>query len=95
MKVTNKNVIAQVQNSVSSIFTKEDVIRLISSIEVLDQDLKVGTVVKVIDNSRSGSNNRVGDVGTIIEISGVSFRVEVKGRENCANWQTRSEIQVL
>jgi len=95
MRITKENAIAQVQSSVSSIFSKEDVIRLIRSIEVLEQDLKVGTIVKVIDNSKSGSNNRVGDVGKIAEISGESFRVKVQGKENCGNWQSRSEIQIL
>ena len=56
------------------------------------QELEVGMQVKILSVYKSGSNNKVGDVGKIIEISGMSFRVGVEGRQQDGNWQSKSEI---
>ena len=49
MKTTKQNVIDQVQNSVSSIFSKEDVINLINSIQV-------GRAITTVDIERAIDN---------------------------------------
>ena len=49
MKITKENAVAQVQSSVSSIFTKEDVLFLINSIEV-KKGISPQDIERVLDN---------------------------------------------
>ena len=56
MKITKQNAIASVQSSVSSIFSKEDVINLINSIEG-GRDITTNDIQKAIDKVISWAEN--------------------------------------
>jgi len=56
MKITKENAVAQVQSSVSSIFTKEDVLFLINSIEV-KKGISPQDIERVVDNIMSSLEN--------------------------------------
>lgn len=62
---------------------------------------KVEDEVKIIRN-HSGSMNRIGDIGIIIEIDEVieDYRVYVKGREYCeeeniSNWHLEDDLELV
>ena len=62
---------------------------------------KVEDEVKIIRN-HSGSMNRIGDIGIIIEIDEVieDYRVYVKGRECCeeeniSNWHLEDDLELV
>jgi len=57
MKITKENAIAQVQSSISSIFSKEDVIFLINSIEEKKEGISAQDIEKVIDKIMSNLEN--------------------------------------
>jgi hypothetical protein len=56
MKITKENAVAQVTSSVSSIFTKEDVLFLINSIEV-KKGISPQDIERVVDNIMSSLEN--------------------------------------
>lgn len=57
MKVTKENAIASVQSSVSSIFSKEDVINLINSIEGSSRRVTTNDIQRAIDETISWLEN--------------------------------------
>lgn len=61
MKVIKENAIASVQSSVSSIFSKEDVINLINSIEE-KRNISVNDIQRAIDNVISWMEDNPKDV---------------------------------
>ena len=74
MKVTKENAIASVQSSVSSIFSKEDVINLINSIEE-GSSRKVTTedIERAIDQTISWIENNSRDV---VDLENAEFEIE-------------------
>ena len=62
MKITKENVIIAVQNSVSSIFSKEDVINLINSIEGGGRVITTNDIERAIDKVISWADNNESDV---------------------------------
>jgi hypothetical protein len=78
MKVTKQNAIAQVQSSVSSIFSKEDVLFLINSIEessskkITSQDIE-RAIDSVIDNLERNPEDAV-------DYSNVEFNISYDNR---------------
>jgi hypothetical protein len=62
----------------------------------LTQQVRNGSLVKLIDNSKSSSDNRVGDEGIVEDYcEDDSFRVVVNGRPRYGNWQSIKEVVVL
>jgi hypothetical protein len=78
IKVTKENAIAQVQSSVSSIFSKEDVLFLINSIEVgssrkiTAQDIE-GAIDSVVDNLERNTED-------VVNYSNVEFNISYDNR---------------
>lgn len=62
MKITKENVISAVQNSVSSIFSKEDVISLINSIEGGGRVITTNDIERAIDKVISWVENNEGSL---------------------------------
>ncbi len=71
MKTTKQNVIAQVQNSVSSIFSKEDVINLINSIQA-DRVITTRDIERAIDSVVSNFEMNNQDV---VELHTAEFNI--------------------
>ena len=73
MKITKENVIIAVQNSVSSIFSKEDVINLINSIEEGGgRVISVDDIERAIDKVISWADNNESDV---VDFDSVEFEL--------------------
>ena len=73
MKVTKENVIAQVQNSVSSIFSKEDVLFLINSLEeTSSRKITTEDIGRAIDKTISWFENNERDV---VDLDSVEFEI--------------------
>ena len=78
MKVTKENVIAQVQSSVSSIFSKEDVLFLINSIEVgSNKKVSVLDIQRAIDNVIDYVENNERD---IVDLDSAEFELDYQNR---------------
>ena len=83
MKITKENVIIAVQNSVSSIFSKEDVINLINSIEegssrkITTEDIEIA-----IDKVISWADNNESDV---VDFDSVEFELSYNNRIEVTN----------
>ena len=73
MKVTKENVIIAVQNSVSSIFSKEDVINLINSIEGSSRRITTEDIERAIDQTISWIENNSRDV---VDCENAEFEIE-------------------
>ena len=76
MTITKQNAIAQVQNSISSIFSKEDVIKLINSVEG-------GRVISVYDIQRAIDNvvnSFERDTEDIVDYTSVEFNISYDNR---------------
>ena len=71
MKTTKQNVIDQVQNSVSSIFSKEDVLNLINSIQA-DRVITTRDIERAIDNVVSNFEMNNQDV---VDTDNVEFNI--------------------
>ena len=82
MKVTKENVIIAVQNSVSSIFSKEDVINLINSIEGGGRVISVDDIQRAIDNVISWADNNESDV---VDFDSVEFELSYDNRIEVSN----------
>lgn len=54
---------------------------------------KVGDKVRIIN--RWTSNNKVGDVGKIIEVSGSTYRIQVEGGPKHSNWSRDKDIELV
>ena len=73
MKVTKENVIAQVQSSVSSIFSKEDVLFLINSLEeTSSRKITTVDIQRAIDRTISWFENNERDV---VDLDSVEFEI--------------------
>jgi hypothetical protein len=77
MKNSKENVIAQVQNSVSSIFSKEDVINLINSVEGGGRKISVEDINRAIENVISWADNNEED---LVDRTSVEFEVNYDNR---------------
>ena len=82
MKITKENVISAVQNSVSSIFSKEDVINLINSIEGGGRVISVDDIERAIDKVISWADNNESDV---VDFDSVEFELSYNNRIEVTN----------
>ena len=74
--------------------------KFLSMFNINLSQVRNGSLVKLIDNSKSESNNRVGDEGIVEDYHGDTvkqggFRVVVNGRPRYGNWQSIEEVEVL
>ena len=83
MKNSKVNVISSVQNSVSSIFSKEDVINLINSIEE-SSSKKISTydIGRAIDKTIDWIENNERD---ILELDSAEFEISYNNQLECTN----------
>lgn len=80
MKVTKENVIAQVENSPSSIFTKEDVLFLINSLEVgSSRKILVSDIERAIDQTISWLENS----REVVDLENAEFEIEWGNKIAC------------
>jgi hypothetical protein len=82
MKVTKENVIAQVQNSVSSIFSKEDVINLINSVEGGGRKITTYDIGRAIDKTIDWIENNERDV---LDLDSAEFEISYNNQLECTN----------
>ena len=82
MKITKENVIIAVQNSVSSIFSKEDVISLINSIEGGGRVITTNDIERAIDKVISWADNNESDV---VDFDSVEFELSYDNRIEVTN----------
>ena len=82
MKITKENVIIAVQNSVSSIFSKEDVINLINSIEGGGRVITTNDIERAIDKVISWADNNESDV---VDFDSVEFELSYDNRIEVSN----------
>lgn len=87
IKITKENAIASVQNSVSSIFSKEDVLFLINSIEEKKEEVKttlsvdkLEELVRTITSEIEDQNDR----GKIIDVDSAEFELYGNRIELCS-----------
>jgi regulator of sigma D len=76
MKITKENAIAQVTSSVSSIFSKEDVLFLINSIEV-KKGISALDIERAIDNIINDLERNTEDV---VDYTAVEFNISYDNR---------------
>ena len=80
MKVTKENVIIAVQNSVSSIFSKEDVINLINSIdEVKSRVFTPNDLERAIDNVISWAEH---NEDALLDLDSAELEMDYQNRIN-------------
>jgi hypothetical protein len=77
MKNSKENVISSVQNSVSSIFSKEDVINLINSIQEEGRKISVNDIQRAIDNVISWADNNERD---LVDLDSVELEMNYDNR---------------
>ena len=77
MKNSKENVISSVQNSVSSIFSKEDVINLINSIQEEGRKISVNDIQRAIDNVVCSLENNEDE---IVDRDSIEFSVNYDNR---------------
>ena len=82
MKITKENVIIAVQNSVSSIFSKEDVINLINSIDGGGRVITTNDIERAIDKVISWADNNESDV---VDFDSVEFELSYDNRIEVSN----------
>ena len=83
MKITKENVIIAVQNSVSSIFSKEDVINLINSIEEGGgRVISVDDIERAIDKVISWADSNESDV---VDFDSVEFELAYDNKIEVTN----------
>jgi hypothetical protein len=82
MKVTKENAIASVQNSVSSIFSKEDVINLINSIEGGGRKITPYDIGRAIDRTIDWIENNERDV---LDLDSAEFELTYNNQIECTN----------
>ena len=83
MKVTKENVISSVQNSVSSIFSKEDVINLINSIEeTSSRKITTEDIERAIDRTISWieCNER-----EVLDLDNAEFEISYNNQLECTS----------
>ena len=79
MKVTKENAIASVQSSVSSIFSKEDVINLINSIEGSSRRVTTNDIQRAIDQTISWLENS----REVVDSENAEFEIEWGNKIAC------------
>ena len=79
MKVTKENAIASVQSSVSSIFSKEDVINLINSIEGSSRRVTTNDIQRAIDQTISWLENS----REIVDLENAEFEITWGNKIEC------------
>ena len=79
MKVTKENAIASVQSSVSSIFSKEDVINLINSIEGSSRRVTTNDIQRAIDQTISWLENS----REVVDLENAEFEIEWGNKIAC------------
>jgi|688.fasta_scaffold161930_5 hypothetical protein len=77
MKNSKENVISSVQSSVSSIFSKEDVINLINSIQEEGRKISVNDIQRAIDNVVCSLENNEDE---IVDRDSIEFSVNYDNR---------------
>ena len=77
MKITKQNAIASVQSSISSIFSKEDVLFLINSIEEKKEGISAQDIEKVIDKIMSNLEN---NEDSIVNTDDCEFEISYDNR---------------
>ena len=83
MKVTKENVIAQVQNSASSIFSKEDVLFLINSLEVgSSRKITTEDIGRAIDKTINWIENNERD---ILDLDNAEFEISYSNHLECTS----------
>ena len=83
MKNSKVNVISSVQNSVSSIFSKEDVINLINSIEESSsKKISIDEINDVIDDVIHWIENNERDV---LDLDSAEFEISYNNQLECTN----------
>ena len=53
---------------------------------------KIGDTVKIVDNFAC-SNNRIGDIGKVVDFYGGLFRVSVEGRPTESSWRFSKDLE--
>lgn len=79
MKITKENAIAQVQSSISSIFSKEDVINLINSIGGVGRTITTIDIQRAIDNTMDWLENS----REIVDLENAEFEIEWGNKIAC------------
>ena len=79
MKITKENAIAQVQNSISSIFSKEDVINLINSIGGVGRVITTTDIQRAIDETMDWLENS----REIVDLENAEFEIEWGNKIAC------------
>ena len=83
MKVTKENVIAQVQSSVSSIFSKEDVLFLINSLEeTSSRKITTVDIERAIDRTISWIENNEREV---LDLDNAEFEISYNNQLECTS----------
>ena len=82
MKITKENAIAQVQSSVSSIFSKEDVLFLINSIESSSRKITTYDIGRAIDQTIDWIENNERDV---LDLDSAEFEISYNNQLECTN----------
>jgi hypothetical protein len=82
MKITKENAIAQVQSSVSSIFSKEDVLFLINSIESSSRKVTTEDIERAIDRTISWieCNER-----EVLDLDNAEFEISYNNQLECTS----------
>lgn len=89
IKITKENAIAQVQSSVSSIFSKEDVLFLLNSIEV-GSSRKITTldIQRAIDRTINWIDNNERNV---VDLDSAEFEISYNNQLECVGIQTNTD----
>ena len=83
MTITKQNAIAQVQNSISSIFSKEDVLFLLNNIEVgSSRKITTDDISRAIENTVRWIENNSRDV---IDLENAEFEIEWGNKIACTD----------
>ena len=82
MKITKENAIAQVQSSVSSIFSKEDVLFLINSIESSSRKITTEDIERAIDKTIDWIENNEREV---LDLDNAEFEISYNNQLECTS----------
>jgi hypothetical protein len=88
MKNSKENVIAQVQNSVSSIFSKEDVINLINSVQDSSRKITTDDIERAIDKTISWIENSERD---LVDFDNAEFELTYTNQIQCVGAPINTE----
>jgi hypothetical protein len=89
MKITKENAVAQVQSSISSIFSKEDVLFLINSIEVgSSRKITPFDIGRAIDKTIDWIDSNERDV---LDLDSAEFEISYNNQLECTNVPINTE----